>query len=274
MAALHQHSTVCAGMEYSDRADKLHKIASPPAVTAPSAQPAAASLPRLKKVALDPKAPVRIELDTDAPAFRKALEELADTLELPHDDDSEAMVRACAAVLEQKLSADARARAQTSLAATEKRERALGKGRSGGPATFNLKDFPPGFDTGDETLNKVGKAGGCAGGCLRACVGEERQCHLTDTMKEKAAHANTGTLTHSRTLTHAHAHTRRQPPCYAYCTSQTCEGCRTRSTDSSRPCRYAYLYTHLFLRTRLTTCMHVLMHTTRCATPLAEVCVV
>ena len=208
MAALHQHSTVCAGMEYSDRADKLHKIASPPAVTAPSAQPAAASLPRLKKVALDPKAPVRIELDTDAPAFRKALEELADTLELPHDDDSEAMVRACAAVLEQKLSADARARAQTSPAATEKRGRARGKGRSGAPATFNLNDFPPGFDTGDETLNKVGKAGGCAGGCLRACVGEERQCHLTDTMKEKAAHANTGTLTHSRTLTRAHTHTR------------------------------------------------------------------
>ena len=208
MAALHQHSAVCAGMEYSDRADKLHKIASPPAVTAPAAQPAAPSVPRLKKVALAPKAPVGIELDTGAPEFRKALEELADTLELPHDDDSEAMVRACAAVLEQKLSADARARAQTPLAATEKRERALGKGRSGGPATFNLKDFPPGFDTGDETLNKVGKAGGCASGCcVRACARSD-SATLADTMKEKAVHAHTGTFTLSRTLTRAHTHTR------------------------------------------------------------------
>jgi len=29
------------------------------------------------------------------------------------------------------------------------------RGQHGAPKTFSLKDFPPGFDTGDEQLNKV-----------------------------------------------------------------------------------------------------------------------
>ena len=79
-----------------------------------------------------------------------ALEGLADTLQLPHNDSSEAMVRACTAVLEQKISADARARAE----ARSDRNKAKGR-QQPAPNKFSLQDFPPGFDTGDEQLNKV-----------------------------------------------------------------------------------------------------------------------
>jgi hypothetical protein len=91
---------------------------------------------------------VRIKLDVDTPEFREALEGLADTLQLPHNESSEAMVRACAAVLEQKISAAARARAETAKVARKGRQQSA-------PKKFTLQDFPPGFDTGDEQLNKV-----------------------------------------------------------------------------------------------------------------------
>jgi hypothetical protein len=62
------------------------------------------------------------------------------------------MVRACAAVLEQKISAAARARAEAAAAARSKGRQ---QGQHNVPKQFSLKDFPPGFDTGDEQLNKV-----------------------------------------------------------------------------------------------------------------------
>jgi len=141
------------GREYSDRADWLQKLVAAPAsaaATPPDAQP--------HKYIQAPSPPaqtpaVKIHLDTDTPEFRTSLEGLADTLRLPQNENSEEMVRACAAVLEQKLSAAARARAQVAAASK-------GKGRQQGqhsaPTVFSLKDFPPGFDTGDEQLNKVG----------------------------------------------------------------------------------------------------------------------
>lgn len=142
------------GMEYSDRADTLQKLVTAP--SAPTPQAAAARAPQPKQVshkaASQAQTPaVKIQLDIETPEFRKSLEGLADTLGLPHDDSSEAMVRACAAVLEQKLSAAARERAEAAAAKGKSRQ----QGQHSAPKTFSLKDFPPGFDTGDEQLNKA-----------------------------------------------------------------------------------------------------------------------
>ncbi len=155
------------GLEYSDRADALQKIVEPPQKkSAPTPGPtnrspasAAHTTPAARQAG-----EVQIDLDVDTPDFRQALEELADILGLPHNDSSEAMVRACAAVLDQKLSAAARQRADTAAAAAAAVAAAAagtGKRRLAGqqsvrvPRTFNLQDFPPGFDTGDMELNKA-----------------------------------------------------------------------------------------------------------------------
>ena len=152
------------GLEYSDRADTLQKIVDPPkkkttpspGPTAPSPASAAHTSPAARQAG-----EVQIDLDVDTPDFRQALEELADILGLPHNDSSEAMVRACAAVLDQKLSAAARQRADAAAAAAAAAAAGTGKRRLAGqqsvrvPRTFNLQDFPPGFDTGDKELNKA-----------------------------------------------------------------------------------------------------------------------
>ena len=152
-----------------------------------------------------------------------------------------------------------------------------GEGQVRWPRNIQSQRFSSWLRYGRRDAQQGGEGGWLCEWVLRACVREERQCHSSrydegegGTRTYRHLHA----LAHTHTCTHAHTHTRRQPPCYAYCTSQTCEGCRTRSTDSSRPCRCAYEYAHLFLSKRLQTCVHVLMLTSRCAVPLAEVCVV
>jgi len=129
------------GMEYSDRASKLSKIIAPRlAPAAPTHAPAAAAAPAQAKESLP-----EIELDAESPEFVEALHKLAATLGVPEDDSAEAMVRACAGVLKRKLSAEALAKAGSSQ----------GGGKSKRRKAFDVKDYPPGFDTGDEELNKA-----------------------------------------------------------------------------------------------------------------------
>jgi hypothetical protein len=82
------------GIEYSDRVEELQQIQPPPAEFGSSES----------SVVCKEKP---IELDVDSADFKSNLHELAECLGVPKDDSIEAMLRACAAVLEQKFTAGA-----------------------------------------------------------------------------------------------------------------------------------------------------------------------
>ena len=87
------------GMEYSDRADDLQKF-----------QCEAADDKHEKGIITEGdvgSSDQEIELDLDSPEFKLNLGDLAECLNIPKDDSTEAMLRACANVLEQKFSAQA-----------------------------------------------------------------------------------------------------------------------------------------------------------------------
>jgi hypothetical protein len=85
------------GIEYSDRAEELQQI---------QAQSAEICSSGCKESPVPCKEPT-IDLDLDSADFKSNLKELADCLGVPQDDSIEAMLRACAAVLEQKFAAGA-----------------------------------------------------------------------------------------------------------------------------------------------------------------------
>ncbi len=82
------------GIEYSDRVEELQQIQPQPAELNNSETSVASKEPN-------------IELDLESPEFRRNLNELTECLGIPKDDSVEAMLRACAAVLEQKFTARA-----------------------------------------------------------------------------------------------------------------------------------------------------------------------
>ena len=85
------------GMEYSDRADELQKI------EVKSVEPCIGAGTR----SVDLVNEDLIEVDIDSPEFKQNLNILAEALDIPKDDSVEAMLRACATILEQKFSAKA-----------------------------------------------------------------------------------------------------------------------------------------------------------------------
>jgi hypothetical protein len=80
------------GMEYSDRAEDLQKVRS----QEKDAEQHSGS-------AIEISSEQEIELDLDSPEFKNNLNALAESLGIPKDDSIEAMLRACATVLEQKF---------------------------------------------------------------------------------------------------------------------------------------------------------------------------
>ncbi len=84
------------GIEYSDRVEELQQI-----------QPLSAEFGSsgCNEISVASKEP--FELDLDSADFKSNLNELAELLAVPKDDSIESMLRACAAVLEQKFTARA-----------------------------------------------------------------------------------------------------------------------------------------------------------------------
>jgi hypothetical protein len=95
------------GMEYSDRVDELQKVQ--PMHQIENQKKAQQDTEKLKTAARTKieEDDVKIELDVDSPEFVENLNKLAHCLGVPKDDSKEAMLRACAAILEQKFSARA-----------------------------------------------------------------------------------------------------------------------------------------------------------------------
>ncbi len=149
------------GIEYSDRVEELQQI---------QPQPAEFGSSSCHERSVACKEP--IELDLDSADFKSNLNELAECLGVPKDDSIEAMLRACAAVLEQKFTAGAldlalkeqvvshvlltnqqrvncncsqQAVVNTSDVSGSKLQKKRSKR---GPTKWSAEQFPSGFETG------------------------------------------------------------------------------------------------------------------------------